>query len=208
MKNVFLCSKSKELRETLAGSKDVFLVSAENADVMIADNDGIKENIIHPLIYISDGEDIDIDCEYILQKPFSADNLLFAIDAVTKKSLQAEIEEKQKKKIYSVMELMGADKKRNGTKYAVEAVLIYIKHSGNILFKDIFSKIALKYSTTPSAVERALRTFVESTCQKGDINGIYEVFGNTIDPEKGKPSNAEFISAVAQRYSVISSREN
>ena len=42
------------------------------------------------------------------------------------------------------------------------------------------------------------RHAVEMTFSAGDVQAIYEIFGNTIDPQRGKPTNGEFIALMAE----------
>ncbi|MDO5328109.1 MAG: sporulation initiation factor Spo0A C-terminal domain-containing protein [Clostridia bacterium] len=57
---------------------------------------------------------------------------------------------------------------------------------------------AREFHTTPQAVERAIRTAVEYTWLHGDLNAIQRLFGMTVDADRGKPTNAEFLSLLAE----------
>lgn len=59
--------------------------------------------------------------------------------------------------------------------------------------KALYAACASAFSTTPSAVERSLRTAVESVFTHGDLTGIERYFGSTVDPERGKPTNRVFL---------------
>ena len=54
------------------------------------------------------------------------------------------------------------------------------------------------YHSTPAAVERAIRYSVERAWEDGNLYMQFELFGNTTDSAKGKPTNAEFIATVVQ----------
>ena len=56
-----------------------------------------------------------------------------------------------------------------------------------------------EFHATPQAVERAIRTTVEYTWLHGDLNAIQRLFGFTVDADRGKPTNAEFLSMLAER---------
>ena len=60
-------------------------------------------------------------------------------------------------------------------------------------------KIAQKFSTTPSRVERAIRHAIEVAWNRGQIDAIENIFGYTIDSNKGKPTNSEFIAMIADK---------
>lgn len=56
----------------------------------------------------------------------------------------------------------------------------------------LYPEIAKEFKTTPTRVERAMRHAIEVGCDKGNIQLWYEIFGHTIQPSKGKPTNKEF----------------
>ena len=49
----------------------------------------------------------------------------------------------------------------------------------------------------PQAVEKAIRTAVESTWLSGSLNAIQSLFGYSVDAERGKPTNAEFLAMLS-----------
>lgn len=63
--------------------------------------------------------------------------------------------------------------------------------------KDLYPLIAKKYNTTPSRVERAIRHSIEVSWSRGDYEVMDSIFGNSVDFERSKPTNSEFISSVA-----------
>ncbi len=65
--------------------------------------------------------------------------------------------------------------------------------------KVLYPRIAEKYDTTPSRVERAIRHAIEVAWSRNNIETIKKFFGYTINTEKGKPTNSEFIALVADR---------
>jgi len=65
-------------------------------------------------------------------------------------------------------------------------------------FRDrLYPYIAVQLSSTPAAVERSIRTAIELTWLKGNLFEIQSLFGFTVDADKGKPTNAECIAALA-----------
>ena len=68
--------------------------------------------------------------------------------------------------------------------------------------KMLYAPIAAKEGTTPQNVERLIRHAVERTMDVIGAEELYAFFGNTIDPARGKPSNAQMIGMLAQRIRV------
>ena len=50
---------------------------------------------------------------------------------------------------------------------------------------------------TPSQADRNMRTAIEVAWTRGNVDVFHRVFGNTVSAERGKPTNTEFIYAVA-----------
>lgn len=61
----------------------------------------------------------------------------------------------------------------------------------------LYPLVASACATTPAAVEKAIRTAVESTWLSGSLNAIQSLFGYSVDAERGKPTNAEFLAMLA-----------
>lgn len=68
--------------------------------------------------------------------------------------------------------------------------------------KGLYEPIAGRYCTTAQSVERLIRHAIESTMNAARAKGVYTLFGNTIDPAKGKPTNAQVIAMLVQRMRV------
>ncbi len=63
--------------------------------------------------------------------------------------------------------------------------------------KAVYRDVAAMYKVSPASVERNIRTAVESTWLKGNLPAISHLFGYTVDPDRGKPTNSEFLSLLA-----------
>lgn len=58
----------------------------------------------------------------------------------------------------------------------------------------LYPDVAKACNSTPSRVERAIRHLIETAWSRQDLQDAYRIFGNTIDINKGKPTNSEFIA--------------
>lgn len=91
---------------------------------------------------------------------------------------------------------LGAPDHLVGHPYVVEAILMSLENRmyiDNITF-GLYPQLAAKFDTTASRVERAIRHLIEVTWTRGDLDVLNRYFGNTVSPEKGKPTNGEFIA--------------
>ena len=71
--------------------------------------------------------------------------------------------------------------------------------SGNFHFQTfgLYPQIAAKFDTTASRVERGIRYLIEVTWTRADMDILCGYFGNTVSPDRGKPTNGEFIAQIA-----------
>lgn len=69
----------------------------------------------------------------------------------------------------------------------------------NSITKQLYSEITNIYHSTSARVERAICHPIEVAFERGEQKILYEIFGNTIQAEKGKVTNSEFIAIVAER---------
>ena len=64
----------------------------------------------------------------------------------------------------------------------------------NCIVKGLYVEIAKENNDTVSKVERAIRHAIEVSWKRGNVNTFLQLFGYTVDSEKGRPTNSEFIS--------------
>lgn len=83
---------------------------------------------------------------------------------------------------------------REGIKMAVENPSII-----NNITKQLYPKIAEKFETTASKVERAIRHSIEVAWNRQRIDAINAVFGVRVYIGTEKPTNSEFIALVADK---------
>ncbi|MBQ6892727.1 MAG: sporulation transcription factor Spo0A, partial [Clostridia bacterium] len=86
-----------------------------------------------------------------------------------------------------------------GYQYLRTAILMTINDSEiiNSVTKVLYPSVAKKYSTTTSRVERAIRHAIEVAWDRGDVDTLNSYFGYTIQNNRGKPTNSEFIAMIA-----------
>jgi len=67
----------------------------------------------------------------------------------------------------------------------------------NSITKLLYPTVAKNFSTTSSRVERAIRHAIEVAWNRGREEVLTDIFGYTIDTNKGKPTNGEFIAMIS-----------
>ena len=65
--------------------------------------------------------------------------------------------------------------------------------------KELYPELATRFDTTVSRVERAIRHAIEVSWNRGNWDYMEELFGHSVDIDKAKPTNSEFIVTVADK---------
>lgn len=65
--------------------------------------------------------------------------------------------------------------------------------------KELYPELANRYDTTVSRVERAIRHAIEVSWTRGDLRLMENIFGHSVDIDKAKPTNSEFIVTIADK---------
>lgn len=74
------------------------------------------------------------------------------------------------------------------------------------LAHGLYPLIAARAGMTPAGVERSLRLCVESTWSRASLDALERFFGSSVDPERGKPTNREFLCRMQERLTLAMHR--
>ncbi|MBS5144665.1 MAG: sporulation transcription factor Spo0A [Butyricicoccus pullicaecorum] len=104
-------------------------------------------------------------------------------------------------RVTKVIHQVGVPAHIKGYQYLREAIMMAIRDMDSVgaITKIMYPGIAKKFHTTASRVERAIRHAIEVAWDRGDIETLQSYFGYTISGVKGKPTNSEFISMIADQ---------
>jgi len=103
--------------------------------------------------------------------------------------------------VTNIIHEVGVPAHIKGYQYLREAIMMVVNDIEviNQITKSLYPKIAFKFSTTPSRVERAIRHAIEVAWGRGQQEAVENIFGYTISAAKGKPTNSEFIAMIADK---------
>lgn len=101
--------------------------------------------------------------------------------------------------ITKVIHDMGIPAHIKGYQYLREAIVMSVNDITvlNRVTYNLYPVIAEKYGTSRTAVERAMRTAIETGWSRGNINKFHKMFGYSVNSDKGRPTNSEFIALIA-----------
>ena len=96
---------------------------------------------------------------------------------------------------------LGVPSHIKGYQYIREGVLLMYEKPDIVgaITKELYPEIASRYSTTVSRVERAIRHAIEVSWNRGDLELMEEIFGHSVDYDRAKPTNSEFIVTVSDK---------
>lgn len=106
--------------------------------------------------------------------------------------------------VSQIMHQIGVPAHIRGYQYLREAIILSIQNSEMIssVTKILYPTVAKTFKTTPSRVERAIRHAIEVAWDRGDVDVLSSYFGYTIQNERGKPTNSEFIAMISDNLKL------
>ena len=170
---------------------------------------------------------ISLGAEYYIVKPFDIELLIkrirdikffkptqknkiaigpdLTIGRESKQYIELSNEDKKKENlealVTNIIHEVGVPAHIKGYQYLREAIIMVVNDIDviNQITKSLYPKIAHKFNTTPSRVERAIRHAIEVAWGRGQQEVVESIFGYTISAAKGKPTNSEFIAMIADK---------
>ena len=94
---------------------------------------------------------------------------------------------------------LGTPDRLTGHPMLVQAIMLCVeepKYINNIT-KGLYPCLAEKFDVNVAGVERAIRNAVELTFDRCDPDVICKYFGNTVNADKGKATNSEFLARLS-----------
>ena len=88
-----------------------------------------------------------------------------------------------------------------GYQYLRDAISLVVANMDLLgaVTKELYPTVASMNNTTPSRVERAIRHAIELAWNRGKLETLDALFGYTVQNDKGKPTNSEFIAILADK---------
>ncbi len=148
---------------------------------------------------------LNLGVSYYMAKPFDMESLVQRIR--TAKHGNQQVQQKTNSqvsieaRVTQILHEIGVPAHIRGYHYMRESIILAIDDIDmlNYITKELYPCIAKKYNTTPSRVERAIRHAIEVAWSRGVVDSKNNLFGYTINANRGKPTNSEFIALIADR---------
>ena len=107
-------------------------------------------------------------------------------------------------RVSDVLREIGVPSHIKGYRYLRTAIMKVVEDPGIIdrITTGLYPEIGKTFDTTASRVERAIRHAIEVAWERGEDDVLLSNFGYTIKSMRGKPTNSEFISRVADKLTL------
>ena len=144
------------------------------------------------------------DVNYFILKPFELNDLEKKIYDVFKKKNEKSIDFYNSNLQVSISKLLhdlGIPSHIKGYQFLRDAVKMLFDDPNIVggITKELYPELANKYNTTVSRVERSIRHAVEVSWNRGDLKLMENIFGHSVDIDRAKPTNSEFIVTIADK---------
>ena len=175
-----------EEMEKLNLNKKIIVISSYNSDEMIrkVSNYGIDYFVVKPFEMIS------------LEK-----RILNSFDYKENNKIVDIFHNNLQISVTKILHELGVPSHIKGYQYIREGIIRIYDNPDFIggITKVLYPDIAKTYDTTVSRVERAIRHAIEVSWNRGNWDLMEEIFGHSVDIDKAKPTNSEFIVTVADK---------
>lgn len=189
-------------------------------DLIMPNKDGVyvleemkKKNINKPTIISTSYNAPDMirrvseyNVNYFILKPFELSDLeKRIIECVTRNQAPGRIinlyHNNLQISVTKLLHELGVPSHIKGYQYIREGIIMLYEKPEIIggITKELYPEIAIKFETTVSRVERAIRHAIEVSWNRGDWKLMEDIFGHSVDIDKAKPTNSEFIVTVADK---------
>ena len=136
--------------------------------------------------------------DYYMMKPFSLESLEIRLKDILLSKKIVDYNMEMDRKISKILHNLGVPSHIKGYTYIRESIkLMYnLNDINGGITKEIYPEIAKKYDSTVSRVERAIRHAIEISWNRGDYEVMEDIFGHSVDFDRAKPTNSEFIATI------------
>ena len=148
--------------------------------------------------------------DYYMLKPINLSSLENRIKEVMEENknelyVEKQVNPKIQLQVTELLHNLGVPSQIKGYQYLREGILMLYESTGLIggITKEVYPEIALRYNTTPSRVERAIRHAIEVSWNRADYEMMNKIFGHSIDYDRAKPTNSEFMVTLSDALRLI-----
>lgn len=188
---------------------DLIMPKKDGLDVLLEmKNLNINKKVIVVTSYNSDEmirKVSELNISYFMLKPFELVDLerkiISCYESISGNKVIDVFHNNLEISVTKILHELGVPSHIKGYQYIREGIMLVYDspHFIGGITKELYPDIARTFSTTVSRVERAIRHAIEVSWNRGNWDLMEEIFGHSVDIDKAKPTNSEFIVTVADK---------
>jgi two-component system response regulator (stage 0 sporulation protein A) len=169
----------------------------------------LKENKIHKKVVIVSSLNItsminliDVRIDYLFLKPVNYSDLKNVLLDINKINIR-DAHNAFTNKLTKLLSDLGLPSNIYGFHFIRYAITyVYDNDYIDIPMNKIYEEVSKKYKTSKENVERCIRHAIDISWTRGDLDVIDDIFGSSVDINKAKPTNSEYIYTIADRLRI------
>lgn len=217
--DVKLCAKNgaELLRIYEDYHADVIIMDAflQHIDAMgVISRINMRDPVKRPLIIVMSGIDnpnferelTKCGVDYFFLKPVDAQMMAERIIQISSwkgvgVTARYEVQQDLNVVITEILHQIGVPAHIKGYQFVREAIRLSVENPEmlNSVTKVLYPTVAKSFKSTSSRVERAIRHAIEVAWDRGDVDVLNSYFGYTIQSQRGKPTNSEFVAMISDK---------
>lgn len=136
-----------------------------------------------------------------LPKPFTDELMLETLRRACGAGVERRASARLEATVSEALRDIGMPAHIKGYPYTRRAILMVMEDPSlaHALTKALYPALARQFATTPTCVERSIRSAIDQMWLRGDVETQRAFFGAALDMDNGKPTNGRFIAAVAEK---------
>ncbi len=194
---------------------DVFMGGADGVEVLEHMNSSLAEKPLVMLFSAIDSNEFEeqmirAGADYYFIKPVSPQSVAKRVENISswrtdrQKQTAIRSETDIELVISDIMRQIGVPAHIKGYQYLRTSIMLCVEDNDMLgsVTKILYPTVAKMYQTTSSRVERAIRHAIEVAWDRGDVDVLSSYFGYTIQSQRGKPTNSEFIAMISDKIKL------
>lgn len=106
-------------------------------------------------------------------------------------------------RISRILHNLGVSSASKGYKLLKDTIMYYYEHQNiNNFYKDLYPIIATINNISINTLDKNISRVIEKSINNADYNYLEKLFGSSIDINKGKPTNKEYIITVVEAINI------
>lgn len=142
---------------------------------------------------------------YFILKPFELVDLEKRIESLALESSKGKpldiLYNNLQISVSKILHELGIPSHIKGYQYIRESIILVYNNPDLVgaITKELYPEVANIFDTTVSRVERAIRHAIEVSWNRGNWDLMEDIFGHSVDIDKAKPTNSEFIVTISDK---------